>query len=93
MDFLPTQPRDVPRMTYQCTAAITIGTAEPRRRSSFGSNHSDEGGGLARIISGGRRKSASAQGGVVGANKVEANAGEGTWYWRCRVGVTEVSGM
>lgn len=77
-------------MTYQCLAVITVGGAAQPRRGSQGSNHSDEGGGLARVISGGRRKSASGPG-IVGGKNVEGAAGEGTWFWRARIGVTDVS--
>ncbi len=79
MDFLAAPPADTPKRAYQCLAAISVDSQSRRgsRRGSVGSTASD-GNGLTRILSGGRRKSLNGD-------------SEGTWFWRCRAGVTAVS--
>lgn len=92
MDFLPVTPGDVPKRTYQCLAIISVGASAAARRGSGDSNSDKETSGpLSRIMSGGQRRK-SVQGGVSGGRTSgETAPGEGTWYWRCRVGVTNVS--
>ncbi|KAL1413393.1 hypothetical protein Q8F55_001155 [Vanrija albida] len=88
MDFLTATP-EPPRNTYPALAVITVGSLGSRRSSL-----AEEEGGLARVMSGGRRLSYAttnkldvppAAGGG-GARTPEA----GTWFWRVRVGVTEL---
>lgn len=88
MDFLTIAPHDQPKQSYQCLAALSIGPGAGRRGSG-GSDHGEDGGGITRILSGGRRR--SVQTGNAGATTTHPE-NEGTWYWRCRVGVTAVSG-
>lgn len=81
MEFLAVPPHDTPKRSYQCLAVISIGGNVGGRRGSFGSDTGSDNG-LTRILSGGRRKSTQGN---------RAAEGEGTWYWRCRAGVTAVS--
>lgn len=89
MDFLTVAPTDTPKRSYQCLAAVSIGGGAGRRGSQ-GSDHGEEQG-ITRILSAGRRRSVqtgNAGAAATGGTTVE---GEGTWYWRCRAGVTAVS--
>lgn len=92
MDFLPVAPGDSPKRTYQCLAVITVGGSAAARRGSTDSNSDKESGNaLSRIMSGGQRRK-SVQAGVNGkaAEHPHVPGSDGTWYWRCRVGVSSV---
>lgn len=94
MDFLPIAPHEAPRNAYQSLVVITVGPVA-QRRSSFGAGSQDgtqDDNALARIMSGGRRKSFHKDPSPTPAAAAGTDAAHetGTWYWRVRVGVTDV---
>lgn len=105
MEFIATPPPSFPKNLYPATAVITITSPEGHsgrrgsRRLSQGSQGSDEGGGtLKRIISGGGQRRLSSFGrdaqpdaGSAVATGPDEEAKTGKFYWRVKVGVTDVS--
>ncbi|WVN90211.1 uncharacterized protein L203_105447 [Cryptococcus depauperatus CBS 7841] len=102
MEFIPnnnTQHITTPKNLYPCQATICLGNlpeGKPRR-SSFGSerDESTAGSTLARVISGGRRKSSFGDGTMNNGRRLsfggakESDKGESRWYWRVQAGVNE----